>query len=280
MNEDISFYTYRKTVIPFCLTDITDARYAVTGYPFDGTQTGLTGARHGPTSLRTAMFELEQYDLETGVELSQVPICDIGDVDCVPGSCEQTFERIAHTVAALPQNACAVGIGGEHSVTYPIVTTLKPDMVISFDAHPDLRDDYMGVTLSHSAVMRRIHEDDIDVAVIGVREGSRDEAEYARDNDIPLVPPDRWDTFELPRGKNIYISIDLDVFDAFVNVGNPLPGGMPFDRVCGMLKTLAKENSVRGIDIVELCSNGVDGSAMLAAKLAFKFLAYDMHNNR
>jgi agmatinase len=279
MNEDFSFYTYRKMSVPLCHADVADASYIVAGYPFDGTQTGRTGARYGPTSLRAAMFELEQYDLETGMDLSGAQVCDIGDVDCVPGSPEQTTDRIFHTAKAFPSHACAVGIGGEHSISYPIVKALRPEMVVSFDAHPDLRDDYMGVSCSHSSVMRRIHEEEVDVAILGVREGSRDEARYAKDNAIPLISPASIDSFNTPTDKEVYISIDLDVFGTHMNVGNPMPGGLSFDQVCTLMRTIVDNNDVRGIDIVELCSERVDGSAMLAAKLAYKFIAYDMLKN-
>jgi agmatinase len=273
MSDELSFYTYRKLTLPLSTMQKEGAEALLLGIPFDGTQTGMTGSRIGPTSIRSASYELELFDLETGIDLSKVAIYDMGDISCVFGSSEQTLERIRHTAAHMPRDALWVMLGGEHSISLPLIESLNPDLVVSFDAHPDLQSSYMGVRDSHASVMRRVHERGIDVAVIGAREGSREEYEYARDNGIPLIAPMHSDSFEIPEGKRVYISVDLDVFDN-VRVGNPIPGGMPFNEVCGIIASIMEKSEVVGIDIVELCGDTTDPSAYLGAKLLYKLLAY------
>ena len=237
MLEDLQFYTYRKCFFPLDSSNPEDSDYFLLGIPFDSTQTGMTGSRNGPSSIRMASFELELYDIETRLDLSKVAIYDIGDIDCIPGSPEKTYERILHTIKNIPSNKTLITLGGEHSITYPIAKELKVDRVVSFDAHPDLRNSYMGVELSHSSVMRRLHEVGIDIDVIGVREGSREEAEYANENQIPLIPPLDMKDYKVPSNEDLYISIDLDVFDNLA-VGNPVPGGIDFNQFLILLKDI------------------------------------------
>lgn len=273
MLDELSFYTYRKCSLPLASSECGDAEALLLGIPFDGTQTGITGSRLGPSSIRSAAYELEHFDLETGVDLSDVALYDIGDVDCVPGSPDQTMERIRHTAAHMPKTAFWAMVGGEHSVSFPLIEALAPDLVVSFDAHPDLRSSYMGVEHSHSSVMRRVYEAGIDVAILGARECSKEEYRYAQENNIPLIAPFALDSFEIPKGRRVYISIDLDVFDN-VRVGNPVPGGIPFQAVCTLVDSIMNESDVVGIDIMELCADTTDPSSYLAAKLLYKSLAY------
>jgi len=279
MLEDLYFYTYRKCYFPLDGTPLEEADFCLMGIPFDSTQTGRTGSRYGPTSIRLSSFELELFDIGTGIDLSELKLHDIGDLDCVPGSPEGTYERIKDTLRFLPENKTLISIGGEHSVSLPIVEALDPELVISLDAHPDLRDDYMGVRLSHSSVMRRIHENGTDMKILGVREGSREEYDYAIESGIDLKPPSAMSTYKVPKNKDIYISIDLDVFDN-VDVGNPVPGGIDFNEGCELIKNVIKKNNVVGMDIVELCSQPNENSSYFAAKLLYKTLAYmQMHKS-
>ncbi|HOP08989.1 MAG TPA: agmatinase [Candidatus Methanofastidiosa archaeon] len=273
MSEDLYFYTYRKCFFPLDRSTLDDSDFLLVGVPFDSTQTGNTGSRYGPSSIRLASFELELYDLETDVDISDIALHDIGDIDCVPGSAEDTFDRIKYTYGRIPKGKTVITLGGEHSITYPIVNSLKVDSVVSFDAHPDLREDYMGLRLSHSSVMRRVFEDGKNVDIVGVREGSRGEAEYALENNIPLIQPMGLDSYSPPEGKDVYISIDLDVFEN-VDVGNPVPGGMGFDDMLKLSRDIIRNNRVAGFDIVELCSQPNEPSSYLAAKLLYKMVSY------
>lgn len=273
MSEDFSLYTYVKSALPFSAPGAENADAVVLGIPFDGTQTGKTGSRLGPTSIRIASFDLELYDLETRVDLAGRPIYDAGDIDCVPGSPERTMERIADTAARLPCVPLWVILGGEHSITAPIVAARAPDLVVSFDAHPDLRNGYMGVKESHAGVMRRIHEHGIEVEVLGVRECSLEEHDYAAEHGIPLVAPEEISSYLPPKGKRTYLSIDLDVLEN-MNVGNPVPGGLTFRELCATIRTIMSETDVIGVDIVELCADTTESSSYAAAKLLYKILAY------
>lgn len=273
MLEDLYFYTYKKCYYPLDGMPLDEADYCLIGIPFDSTQTGKTGSRYGPTSIRLSSFELELFDIGTGVDLSELKLHDIGDLDCVPGSPEGTYERAKDTLKFLPEDKTLISLGGEHSISLPIVEALNPDLVISLDAHPDLRDDYMGIRLSHSSVMRRIHETGKDLQILGVREGSKEEYDYAIDNGIDLKPPSTMAGHKIPKKRDVYISIDLDVFDN-VDVGNPVPGGISFTQGCEFIRNVIKRNNIVGLDIVELCSQPNEGSSYFAAKLLYKALAY------
>jgi len=273
MLEDLYFYTYRKCFFPLDHSPIDETDYVLLGIPFDSTQTGKTGSRYGPCSIRLASFELESYDMETGMDLSKISLHDIGDIDCVPGSPSETCQRISHTYSNIPKDVKVITLGGEHSITFPISREMAIDSVISFDAHPDLRKDYMGLDLSHSSVMRRIKETGTDVEVLGVREGSLEEANYASDNEITLFSPDALKEYEVPSGKEVYMSLDLDVFDN-IDVGNPVPGGISINEFLDIAEMIIANNNVMGLDIVELCSQPNELSSYYAAKLLFKLLSY------
>ncbi|MHC1605166.1 MAG: agmatinase [Candidatus Methanofastidiosia archaeon] len=274
MLEDLNFYISRKMRFPLSNTSLEKADFVLFGIPFDSTQSGNTGARYGPTAIRWASFDLEIFDFETKVDLTLPRICDIGDIECVPGSPELTRNRILYTVKRVPKNKIWIGLGGEHSITYPLVETLKPDIVISFDAHPDLRDNYMGEKLSHSSVMQRIHETGADINILGVRECSKEEYIYSKKHNISLVSPEDLHTFTLPKNKKVYLSIDLDVFESYLKVGNPVPGGVTFSQVQGLLNKIITSNKVVGFDIVELCSDSRDASSIFASKLLYKLISY------
>ncbi|SNR84722.1 agmatinase [Desulfurobacterium atlanticum] len=240
------------------------------GVPFDGTTCFRPGARFAPAGIRFFSENLETYSPALNRDLDDIDFCDAGDleINALP-------EDMVETVYSFMENVkIPVMLGGEHSVTFPVVKALKERYgeltVIHFDAHTDLRDIYSGTAYSHACVMRRVLELGCKIVHVGVRSGTLEEFTLIRDNpllhlvDIKKLPE------ILENEKNIYFSIDIDYFDpAFApGTGTPEPcGGTPVEFF-SIIYNLPSANIV-GFDIVEV-SPPYDPSGitqMLAAKV-------------
>ncbi len=245
-----------------------NAECIVLGLPFDGTVTGRPGARFGPRAIRDATLNAEDYSPYLERDISDIAIADYGDVDCSHGDTGAVLKSIKSEYAKLTETGGKmVALGGEHLVTLPLFEVLYAKygerlFVIQFDAHADLREDYLGVRLSHAAVMNHIAGTaGIDsVAVVGVRSGSREEWKILHEHPhffsgIAPIDIGSFERFvsETLAGRALYVTVDLDVFDpsAMPGTGTPEPGGMFFDEFMELAKCLACTNIV-GADIVEL----------------------------
>jgi agmatinase len=179
-----------------------------------------------------------------------------------------------------------VMLGGEHSITVGAVRAAKRRYsnlsVLQLDAHADLRNRYLESTYNHACVMRRVVE--ICPAVqAGIRSMSREEAEYVEQNELKayyaqdMMRRDAADDIIASLSANVYITIDLDVFDPSIMsaVGTPQPGGLDWYIVIDLLRRVSQARHVVGFDLVELCpSQGPVSCAFLAAKLAYKLIGY------
>ena len=196
--------------------ELSEAEVVLLGVPFDGTCTGLPGTRLAPSRIRED-FDLfvSGHDPELG-DLSDVKLFDAGDVDVVHGSPEDTFDRVAEAVRDIRDETKApiITMGGDHSITVPVVTALaemEKFGYVCYDAHLDLMDDFNGYPNSHTCVNRRVMEVVKDVEIVGARAGSKEEWDYAKN-------------LKKVTGK-CYVSIDCDVV-GLLPVGTPVPGGM------------------------------------------------------
>ena len=206
-----------------------EAEYVVVGLPFDGTASFRSGSRDGPDAIRLASFNFESYDLQYGVDLSDLKICDLGNMElgADPSYAEQTIKE---GLAFLPEKAVPIFLGGEHSITPAIVEGLgrrAPGAldVLVLDAHLDLREEYGCTKASHACASRRILEKDAleGYASIGIRSGSREEFDWAAENGIAYytarqVREEGIDAaldraMERLQCERLYLSIDLDVLD-------------------------------------------------------------------
>ena len=252
-----------KIFFPLDNSDFEGSEFVLLGIPLDSTSSFLPGQRFAPSSIRRACFDLEPFDIEAGNDLKKIKLHDAGDLHIVPGNMEKNMERIEETIAEFSGKKIVI-LGGEHSITYPIVKTITPEAVISLDAHLDLRDAYLGEKLSHACVMRRIYELGIEEHILGVREASKEEYEFLKNSNIKN---------NVPKGKKIYMTIDMDVFD-LENVGNYVPGGMSFGEGIKVIKEVVQKNEILGFDICEVCSRKEDRTSITAAKLLYKILGY------
>jgi agmatinase len=269
-------------------SDVQTARVVILPVPYDSTTEWHSGTREGPQAIINASQYLELYDIELNREIYKVGIHTLPAVQPLLNSPEKMIERVYRIAGELvKQGKFPVMFGGEHSLSLGMVQALKEKMqdvcVLQLDAHADLRDEYLGTKYSHACVMRRIHEL-CPIVQVGVRSLSLEEREFLTQNKMhpfyittsssDLAPPEHITT---SLSDNVYVSIDLDVFDLSVMpaVGTPEPGGMQWHEVLNLLSYVTRHKRVIGFDLVELCPKGyTDSCAFLTAKLAYKFIGY------
>jgi agmatinase len=174
-------------------------------------------------------------------------------------------------------------LGGEHSITLGAVKAVKKKhkdlSVLQFDAHTDVMDEYEGSKFSHTCVMRRIQEERIKTAQIGMRNINTEIAAYIKKNKIkiyeaPGLPP----VGEVLSGltKNVYLTFDLDAFDTSImpSVGTPEPGGLLWQETIDFIEEISKHVDIVGADVVELMPiPGLHAPDFLAAKLVYKIIS-------
>jgi len=273
-------------------SDLEGAEYVVVGLPFDGTASFRSGSRDGPDAIRLASFNFESYDFHHGVDLSELAICDLGNMELGADPC-YAQETIKEGIELLPERAVPIFLGGEHSITPAIVEGLGRQTsarsaigVLVLDAHLDLREEYGCTASSHACASRRILEKDAvaGYASIGIRSGSREEFQWAAENNISYftarqVREEGVDAvldraMERLQCERLYLSIDLDALDpAYAPaVGNPEPFGLATWDVKRAIERLAPR--LVGLDINELTPAYDRGeTALLAARLAREFIA-------
>lgn len=267
-----------------------EANYAILGVPFDVTSTYRTGARFAPTAIREASLNIEGYSFRAGVDVENLKLCDLGDLH-VTGDASVTLKRLEQvTKEILEAKKLPVLIGGEHTITLGSARAAGKNIaILDFDAHLDLRNEYMNLTVSHTTFMRRINEQAKPQKIIevGTRAVCKEEYDYAKKADISLIPAQqvRRDGAEktakkikelLKDAEKIYLTIDLDVLDpAFApGVQNPEPDGLCTHHLYDILSEACDERLV-AFDVVENTppyDNGV--TAILAAKTIFEVLSY------
>jgi len=256
---------------------VEDARHVLLGVPFDGTATYRPGQRFAPLEVRRQFLELDKEGF------FDVPFADVGNVDVVHGSVEETLRRAGDVVGEILEKSVDVVpivLGGEHSITLPVVASLtkfRDINVLAFDAHADLRDDYMGQRLSHATVLRRIAEEGVPVSIVGVRSITDEEQDYAKDAGIGLVPENEFPgLLKKLKNKKVYITVDMDYVNSSEapGTGNPTPGGASFNILYSQIIRAVTSLDVTGFDVVEVCPphDVEDITSTLASKLLLGFM--------
>ena len=216
-----------------------DADIVLFGAPFDGTTSFRPGTRFGPPAIRSESFGIETYSPYCDRDLTDCRIFDGGDLELPFGNPQRALEQIEAFSRQIHQDGkIPFMLGGEHLISLAAVRAALeryPDLhILHFDAHTDLREDYLGETLSHATVLRQIWNlvGDGRIHQFGIRSGERDEFRFAREHNA--FHPFSLQAFEdyLPQlhGKKIYCTLDLDVLDpsVFSGTGTPEPGGVSF----------------------------------------------------
>jgi len=246
-----------------CDTDYKNADTVLFGAPFDSTTSFRPGARFGSRAMRQESYGLETYSPYQMRDLADCAVCDSGDLELPFGSAEKALELIrAHTATILGAGKCPFLLGGEHLVTLGAVQAAAarhPDLhIIHFDAHADLRDEYLGVPLSHASVIRRCWDilGDGRIAQFGIRSGDRAEFQWSAGH----IHTQLFDftglghTLDMIGDRAVYLTIDLDVLDpaCFPGTGTPEAGGVTFPALLDAIFLVLSQANVVACDVVEL----------------------------
>lgn len=247
-----------------CDSDYDHAHMVLYGAPFDSTTSFRPGARFGPSSMRHESFGLETYSPYQNADLTDCAVFDSGDLELCFGRAESALQDIeARAAEILEDGKFPLLLGGEHLVTLGAVRAMVkkyPDLhIIHFDAHADLRDDYLGAGLSHACVLRRCHDllGDGRIHQFCIRSGEREEFRFAQAHtDLHPFGFDGLESsvFSLREQQvPIYFTIDLDCLDpsVFPGTGTPEAGGVSFLQLLEAIRTVCTANVV-GADINEL----------------------------
>lgn len=245
-----------------CDSEYADSRIVLFGAPFDGTTSYRPGTRFAAAAMRSESFGIESYSPYQDKDLADQAIFDGGDLELGFGNPAKTLDIItAYTNQVLEDGKIPCMIGGEHLVTLGTlraVTARYPDLhIIHFDAHADLREDYLGETLSHATVMRRAWElvGDGRLFQFGIRSGDKDEFAFAKAHTamhkFDLEGLDQ--VIKTLQDKPVYLSIDLDVLDSsvFPGTGTPEAGGISFKELIAAILSMQELNIV-ACDLNEL----------------------------
>ncbi|MGQ9645536.1 MAG: agmatinase [Thermodesulfobacteriota bacterium] len=239
-----------------------EAKIVLLGCPFDGSASFRPGARFGPSSIRKASWGIETYSPYFHRDLTQLRIHDMGDLELPLGEKKIAFHLIRGALRKiLLKNKFPILLGGDHLITLPVVEEvlrMHPDLhLLQLDAHTDLREDYLGETLSHSTVIRKVNErlGKGRLYQVGIRSGTEEEFKLARKMGslVSLNQNALQSLVKRLRNRSVYITLDLDLFDPSLlpGVGTPDPGGLTFLEFISLLKTLSPLHVI-GFDIVEL----------------------------
>ena len=245
-----------------CDADYEDASLVLFGAPFDSTTSYRPGTRYGSSAIRHESFGLETYSPYQDEDLTDYNVFDAGDLELCFGSAEAALADIEATAKEiLSDNKFPLLLGGEHLITLGAfrATLLKyPELhVIHFDAHTDLRDDYLGAKLSHACVIRRCHDliGDGRIHQFCIRSGEREEFRFAKEHtDLHKFNFNGLkETIETIGNAPVYFTIDLDCLDpsAFPGTGTPEAGGVSFLELIDAIETVCKTNVVAA-DVNEL----------------------------
>lgn len=245
-----------------CESSYEDANIVLFGAPFDGTTSFRPGTRFAPAQIRNESFGIETYSPYQNKDLEDSKIFDSGDLEFPFGNPQRVLEQIQEqTKQILDDKKIPFMIGGEHLVTLGALRAMVdvyPDLyVVHFDAHADLRGDYLGETLSHACVLRRVWElvGDNHIYQFGIRSGEKSEFAFAKEhtNMYPFTLDDVATTIQQLQGKHVYITLDLDVLDPsiFSGTGTPEAGGVSYKELQSAIESLSSLNIV-GVDVNEL----------------------------
>lgn len=268
-----------------------ESDYVILGVPLDVTNTFRTGCRFAPSAIRQASLHLETYSFRAGIDAEDLMVHDLGDLH-VTSEVDETLNRLELVVKEiLEAEKLPVLIGGEHTITLGATKGINENIaIVSFDAHLDMRSEYMGLTMSHTTFMRRIYEQvkPQKILEIGTRAVCKEELDFAKKNPNieflsvqQIIEDGLKKTTQKIRNSlsafdKIYLTIDMDVLDpAFAPaVQNPEPDGLDMHTFLDLLYEVCK-GSIVAFDLVEVTPHYDAGTtANQAAKTILEILCY------
>lgn len=246
-----------------CDGEYGDSKIVLFGAGFDGTTSFRPGTRSAPAAIRNDSFGLETYSPYQDKDMLDYSYFDSGDLELPLGNTERVLEDIEkRTDIILSDGKLPFMIGGEHLVTLGAVRAAAKKYsdihILHFDAHADLREDYLGEKLSHACVLRRCWElvGGGRIFQFGIRSGDREEFVFAKEHTFMQ----KFDFSGLEnavsslKGKKVYLTVDLDVLDPsiFPGTGTPEAGGVTFDSLREAVTLACSELDIIGCDVNEL----------------------------
>ncbi len=246
-----------------CEADYNEAETVLFGAPFDSTTSYRPGTRFGSGAIRRESYGIESYSPYQDKDLYDGAVMDSGDLELCFGDTKQALDAIQErTEQILLDGKRPFLLGGEHLVTlgaFRAIAKHYPEVsIIHFDAHADLREEYLNVKLSHACVLRRCWEliGDGRIFQFGIRSGDREEFRWGKEH----VKTKTFDfegletVLEQLKGKPVYFTLDLDVLDpsVFPGTGTPEPGGVSFEQLRKAAFLVCKTANVVGCDVNEL----------------------------
>lgn len=277
------------------------SRVVVVPVPYDSTTTARAGAREAPQAIIDASADMELYDLVLEKEPFRHGIHTLPEVAPHSGSPDAMIERLESVIADLAEaGKFVVTLGGEHTLAAAAVrahAARTPNLsVLAFDAHADMRDEYLDSRFNHACTLRRSLDAvraglrsatprrDPTLVHVGLRSASIEEHRYLREEGIPHFPAHRYrrladgpEQVSDRLSENVYITIDIDAFDPaqVAGVGTPEPGGLFWEDVVATIEEVARHHRIVGFDLTELAPDyGLRANAQLAAKLVYRTIGY------
>jgi agmatinase len=287
----LELYTSQTNVFSGIQKPFEEAKYVIFGVPFDATSSYRTGSRFGPNAIRQASLNIETYSFRSGLDVEDLALYDAGDLH-VSADAQKTVDMTKLVVEdILAAGRMPVALGGEHTITLGIAKGLgakaAKTAIVSFDAHLDLRCEFLGLTLSHTTFMQLISEEvkPAKIVEVGTRSACKEELAYAKKAGVEFFTSQqiikqgseqivKQLKEKLLPYENLYLTVDMDVLDpAFAPaVQNPEPEGITttdlLDLVCALC-----DKRVIGFDVMEIVPVYDQGvSAVVAAKVMFEML--------
>jgi agmatinase len=265
--------------------DYTESEIIILPVPYDETSTWIRGTDKGPDAILEASVNLEFYDVETAAEAHLKGIHTVEPVTEKESPEKLVSAVYKRVLSLLTDKKFPVIIGGNHTVPIGAVKAFAEYFdnltILQLDAHSDLRQEYEGSVFNHACAMARAREF-APILQVGIRSMSKDELPYV-DNERIFYSHELYYNKSLytkaieKLSKNVYITIDLDVFDPSLmpSTGTPEPGGPDYYEIMHFLRDVIKERNVVGFDVVELCPSITNKSPdFIAAKIIYQLLSY------
>ncbi len=290
---DLNFDGYLAEPFTFggVQSKLDEAKVIAFGVPLDATTTFKGGTKNGPLAIREASRQTELYSMEQGKEM-ELSVHDIGDLWVSPANIPATLKRITE-VAAKIKNAGKIPLmlGGEHTVTPGALRAFEKEkpVVIWFDAHSDLREEYMGDEICHATAARRTLDflPKENLILLGTRSQCREEADFIKKEKITMFPAAELHRdlakaskllSSVTKGKQVYITLDIDVFDLSLapGTGTPDPGGISFGEFTSLVRGV--QGNLAGLDVVEVSRDAEMITASTASKAVFEILMHCSHH--
>lgn len=262
-----------------------DSKVVLIPVPYDGTSTWQKGADKGPKAFLEASENMELFDIETRTEVYKKGIY-LADAVTENSSPEAMVEAVHKSVLKyIKLNKFVTLFGGEHSVSIGTIRAFAQEFenltVVQLDAHADLRKEYEGSSCNHACAVHEASKT-TNLVQVGIRSMDISELDYMDEFQVHFahdiqIEEDWMENAVSQMTKNVFITIDLDVFDPSImpSTGTPEPGGLLYYETLAFLKMIFETKNVVGFDIVELCPNENEKSSdFLAAKLYYKMLSY------